>query len=69
MQGDDTDHEKVSKTKGSQEQPDFIEGDGTFEIPLYVSYARHRRQATGQAVDRRGESQQEIPQSPPESYQ
>ena len=48
------------ETVCSQEQPTFIEGDGTFEIPLYVSYARHRRPGVDQAVDRRDESQQEI---------
>lgn len=67
MQSEHIGHEKVSETKCSQDLPDFIEGDGTFEIPLYVSYVRHRRQAAGSEADRREESQQEVPRSQPGS--
>lgn len=52
---------------GQDEQPTFIEGDGTFEIPFYVSYARHRRPATGQADGRLDGFQQETLRSQPES--
>lgn len=54
-------------TEHRLEQPRFIAGDGTFEIPLYVSYARHRRQAADQVTDRPAEFPQETPQSHPGS--